>query len=111
MTTDWEQAYREELSLAEQDRQAGREGRARVRARRAAGHIVGEYLRRKALPDPGPNALDRMRFLQRVGGLPSEAYTLLTHLTMKVDVNYRLPPGVDLLADARRLAEVLLGEG
>lgn len=109
--TDWKEACREELALAEQDRRAGKEGRARVRARRAAGHIVGEYLRRRGLPDPGPNALDRLRFLQGMAGLPAEVYVLIAHLTMKVDVNYRLPDGVDLLADAQRLAEVLLGEG
>ena len=108
---DWKHAYREELRLGAEDRAAGNEGRARVRARRAAGHIVGEYLRRRGWPDPGPNALDRMRFLQRQPGLPPEAYSLLEHLTMKVDIHYRLPEGVDLLADARRLAEVLLGEG
>ncbi len=107
--SDWKQAFEEELRLGEADRAAGKEGRARVRARRAAGHLVGEYLRRRGWPDPGPNALDRMRYLQNQPDLPEEAYRLLAHLTMKVDVNYQLPPGVDLLADVRRLAQVLLG--
>ncbi len=110
MMANWRDAYREELALAEQDRRAGKEGRARVRARRAAGFVVGEYLRRRGLPDPGPNALDRLRYLRTLPGLSAEVYRLVDHLTMKVDVNYQLPPDIDLLADARRLAEVLVGE-
>ena len=110
MTAEEIAAFREEIRAGYEDRAAGMEGRARVRARRAAGHVIGIYLREAGLPDPGPNALDRLRYLRTLPGLPPEVYPLLEHLTMKVDINYRLPPGVDLLADAQRLAELLLGE-
>ena len=104
-------AYQEELRLGYADRAAGMEGRARVRARRAAGHVIGAYLQRTGLPDPGPNALERLRYLRTLPGLQAEVYQLVDHLTMKVDIHYRLPPGIDLLADAQRLAVLLLGEG
>ncbi len=107
----WKVFVLEELQAALQDRSAGREGRARVRCRRAAGAVLQEYFRRRGLPDPwGQNALYRMQFALTLPDLPPEARQALEHLTRRVDTNFQLPPEIDLVEDVRRLALSLLGE-
>ncbi len=106
--SDWRIFAEQELRAALHDRAQGKAGRARVRARRAAGAIAGAYLRQRGLPDPGPNALERLRALRTLPDLPAAAQQAVAHLLMKVDTQYRLPPGVDLIAAAQILAQSLL---
>lgn len=107
----WKLSVLHELHLALQDRRAGREGRARVRCRIAAGYILREYFRRRGIPDPwGQNALYRMEYALRLPDLPPAAQQALKHLTMRVDDNFSLPPHIDLVEDVLTLAHVLLGE-
>ncbi len=101
---------RAELAAAYADRRRGNEGRARVRARRIAGALAAEYLRRQGLPNPhGQNALRILQDLWKRPELSGPTRLALTHLLMKVDTNFRLPPGVDLLHDVQVLARELLG--
>ena len=46
---EWRVLSVHELKMAEAARLSGNEGRSRVCARRAAGHIAGEYIHRKGL--------------------------------------------------------------
>jgi hypothetical protein len=111
----WQSNARAELAQAEAARAAGFEGRARVCARRAAGHIAGEYLRRRGLPLRGlpfadPSAYSRLRYLQTLPGLSSAAQAAVALLITRLQPDFTLPQPADLLAEARRLAQELLGE-
>ena len=106
----WKAAAEEEIRLGLEERARGMEGRARVRARRAAGHVLGEYFRRVGIPDPGPNAYTRLKVLLAQRDAPTEARRAAHFLTMKVNFDLQLPPGVDLFTETQRLAQSLLGE-
>ena len=96
-----------ELEAALRARREGREGRARVCARRAAGLAARAYLTRQGYPMDRVSAFDALQQLHRLAGLPEPAETLLEHLTRRVDSQFSLPQEVDLLADARQLADLL----
>jgi len=106
----WKTEAEEEIRLGLEERARGMEGRARVRARRAAGHILGEYFRRAAVADPGPNAYERLKHLLALPDVPPEAHAAARYLTMKVNMDFRLPVDVDLFTETQRLAQTLLGE-
>jgi len=108
--TSWKTAAEEEIRLGLAERARGMEGRARVRARRAAGYVVGEYFRRTGAPDPGPNAYERLKLLLTLPNVPPGAAAAARHLTMRVNMDFQLPAGVDLFAETQRLARLLLGE-
>ena len=108
--TDWKQVTREELILAEQARDDGNEGRARVCARRAAGYVAGEYLLRHGITLQTKSAMQRMRYLETsVEISPAERETL-EHFLIHTTPEHRLPIDVDLIADVHLLARQLLGE-
>ena len=110
-TTEWQINYDAELKQAEQARSLGNEGMARVCARRAAGIVVGEYLRRQNLPTLGPSAYDRLNYLLSMPGMSAANREIAKHLTLRVTTDHTLPVDVDLIAEARKLAANLLGEG
>lgn len=106
----WKDYTNSELRQAEAARQAGNEGRARVCARRAAGHIIREYLRRKGSHPPSGNAYTRIQYLASQPDLSVEVYEKLAHLTMRISPEHILPIEADLIGDVRELAKELLGE-
>ncbi len=111
MEPDWKRWVQTELQAALADRRAGREGRARVRCRRAAGRVLEEYFRRQGLPDPwGQNALRRLEFALTLPHLPPEVRQALANLIRRVDENFQLPPHIDLVQDVLLLARRLLHE-
>ncbi len=83
---------------------------ARVCARRAAGLIIGEYLRRRQIPSPGPSAYDRLRLLLDLGGVPMQSRSIAEHLVRRVNQDFSLPDEYDLIEETRYLAQELLGE-
>ncbi len=105
---DWRAQIQAELELAEQARERGHEGRARVCARRAAGIAVREYLQRQGRPLRTPSAYDLLRLLQAEPHLPPDLRRAAAHLTLRVNEAFKLPPDVDLIAEARTLCEALL---
>ena len=104
---DWRAEFEAELDRARKARLAGNEGRARVCARRAAGLAARRYFESKGLNMPKAGALDRLKRLWLDPELPPETLQVIDHLTESVDEAFRLPPGVDLIADARRLSTLL----
>ncbi|MCI0521552.1 MAG: hypothetical protein L0Z70_15010, partial [Chloroflexi bacterium] len=82
--TDWEARFAEEIRQAETARAAGNEGMARVCARRAAGIAIGEYLQRRGLPDPGPNAYNRIQRLASLREVAPEVSRVASHLLARV---------------------------
>ena len=97
-----------ELEKAEQARRGGNEGQARVLARRAAGLAARRYLAQRGAPPPNASAYDVLHRLAADPALSPEMKDRAARLTQRVDEQFRLPAGVDLIEDARRLCEALL---
>lgn len=92
-----------ELLLAKQSRIEGNEGRARVCARRAAGAAAANFLNRKDdLAEP-TNVLQALSDFQNTKELPERVQLALTRLVQQVDQQHQLPPGVDLIEEAKLL--------
>lgn len=108
--TDWKHLTNTELKLAEDARQAGNEGRARVCARRAAGHVVGEYLRREGITIKSESALDRLRYLVSYSKTPALTKVTVDHFLVHTTPEHKLPIDADLITDVDLLARDLLGE-
>jgi hypothetical protein len=106
----WKEKANQELDQARQARLAGNEGKARVCARRAAGHILGEYFQRQALPDPGPSAYSRLQALLALPDLPPQVRELAGHFVLRTTPEFTLPVEADLIGEATRLSELLLKE-
>lgn len=96
-----------ELASGEAARSEGFEGRARVCARRAVGAAVREYLDLRGLPVPGASAYDLIAYLQNMPEMPSDVRKSAGYFLTRVDESFNLPAEIDLLAEARRLAQVL----
>jgi hypothetical protein len=108
--TDWKQLTKEELFLAEQSRDDGNEGRARVCARRAAGHVAGEYLLRRGIALETKSALQKIRYLETSAEISPTERETLEHFLIHTTTEHRLPFDADLIADVHLLARLLLGE-
>ena len=104
---EWRLRFDQELQQAEQARTGGKEGMARVCARRAAGVAIGEYLRLQGLPSPGPSAYDRLRYLQNLPTVPQGARQAAENLVTRINVDGVLPVEADLIGEARKLAQEL----
>lgn len=107
---DWKEKARAELHLAETARQAGNEGKARVCARRAAGHIAGEYLQRRGAPSRSTSAISRLQVLITLPDLEPQVRETAGHFLLRINPDHQLPVEVDLISEARWLAQSLLGE-
>ena len=105
---DWQIKFDREMRMAELARSQGNEGKARVCARPAAGAVVGEFLQRQGVSTVSVTAYDRIRMLEEWPDLPPGVSDVVDHLTMRVDMDYQLPSDLDLVGDARWLAETLL---
>jgi hypothetical protein len=107
-TPQWKSDFEDELRKAEAARLAGNEGMARVCARRAAGIVVGEYLRRRGIEFSDPSAYERLKLLSELPGVPPSAQELARHFLVRITPQGLLPIEADLIAEARLLAQELL---
>jgi hypothetical protein len=98
------------MKMADKARIEGNEGKARVCARRAAGIVADEYMRRHGISTPNMTAYERVKMLRGWPDLPEGVDAVVAHMTTRVNENYELPVDADLVAEARWLAEVLLAE-
>jgi hypothetical protein len=94
---------RDDLNKAAQARRKGLEGQARVLSRLAAASAVKAYLAKSDQPIPSTNAYEILVFYSQSASLPARVRFALDHLLMKVDQDYNLPDGIDLLADVEEL--------
>lgn len=108
--TDWQNRFEAELRRSEHARNSGNEGMARVCARRAAGIIAIEYLRRNGFSRRDLSAYAALRLLTTQSGLPPEAAAIVEHMLVRITPDHTLPYSADLPADALRLRQTLLGE-
>lgn len=98
---------RGELDQAEAARATGNEGKARVCARRAAGIAVREYFNRRGIRTEAANVYHLLSTLAELPDLDPELRGAALDLTRRVDSDFRLPAGVDLIAEARELCTKL----
>jgi len=106
----WMDYTNAELNQAEEARQAGNEGRARVCARRAAGHIIEEYGCRKKIQFPNESIYVRIKYLADQSDITPQVREILEHLVIRIMPDHTLPIEADLIAEVRALAMELLGE-
>jgi hypothetical protein len=106
--SDWKTKLENEFHMAENARSAGNEGKARVCARRAAGIAIREYMERSNIRAASASAYDLLNALLAMDGLPPDARQAAERLTLRVDEEFKLPEGVDLIREARTLCERLL---
>jgi len=105
---DWKNKFAAEIQMAVEVRALGNEGQARVCARRAAGAVLREYFQRRGLPVRSSSAYDLLKELLDLPDLPDPAYRAAEYLTLRVTEDFKLPLDVDLVQEARTLAESLL---
>jgi hypothetical protein len=95
-----------ELAIGELALSQGLEGRARVCARRAAAKAVRSYLIQNNFEAPNNAILCLEKFLQ-LPGLPPNQKRIVKNLISRVDENFRLEVGINLLEEARELVNIL----
>ncbi|MFZ6027662.1 MAG: hypothetical protein ACOYYS_08105 [Chloroflexota bacterium] len=100
-------AIEQELEKAYAARTKGNEGMARVCARRAAGVAARIFLQQQGIPVTSASAYDHLRTLSKTDGLPAPVQRAVAHLLARVDENFQLPAGVDLLEEAKTLVKML----
>ena len=105
---DWKSRLEAELERAEAARMRGNEGQARVCARRAAGIAIRQYLLRRGQPVRTSSAYDLLNLIAEDPLSTPEVKQAAAHLTLRVNEDFKLPAGVDLLAEARQLCARLL---
>ena len=95
-----------ELERGRRARADGFEGRARVCARRAAGVAVREFFRLSGTNVIG-SAHELLKQVEEQAGISPRAKQSAALLLTRVDEDFRLADGVDLLQEARALANDL----
>ncbi len=105
--TDVREKIEAELVRARESRAQGLEGRARVCARRAAGEAAREFLRQSDRAQGSAyELLQRLAVMQQA---PHRARQAAGMLAMRVDENFALLEGVDLVEEAQALFQALDG--
>ena len=107
---DWRAEIEAEFERAEQARERGNEGQARVCARRAAGIAVREYLTRHGIRPPSLSAYDLLNLVKGDPQISPPLKKIANHLTLQVTEEFKLPVEADLIAEAREFCEELLNE-
>ncbi len=99
-----------EFDRAEKAREENNEGRARVCARRAAGIAAREYLNRRGQKVRTRSAYDLLKILVDDPDLPPDTRLSASNLLLQVNVEFKLPPGIDLLKEAKNLCRQLFAD-
>lgn len=105
---DWNVEFNQEMEMALKARAKGKEGQARVCARRAAGVVLRAYLDKSGLPVRSPSAYDLLQYFLTLANQPAEARSAAEYLVLRVNESFVLPENIDLLEQALTLARILL---
>ncbi len=103
---NWELLFQTEINHAYTARLEGNEGKARVCARRAANILIQQYFKEQQLYY-SKNAIKNLTSLQSHIHPSHPAQGLITNLLLRVDENFKLPSGIDLVADVLQLKDFL----
>lgn len=98
-----------ELERARQARLDGREGRARVCARRAAGWAASIYYERRTGLRAPRSALSILKWLQGDESIADEICSAAMRLTTHVSASHEFPFDCDPLEDAQRIVDEFTG--
>lgn len=104
-----------EIHMAYQAQKDGKDGLARVCARRAAGWAIQGALAADEIDLNTPSALDHIKYLYQQNGSSEKVMQVLAHLQVKVEKDSRDEdaywplPNVDLVREAHWFVEELLG--
>ncbi len=104
----WPDDLERELASAREARSRGNEGRARVCARRAAGIAARMYLDRRGVHVGSASVLDLLSRLAEEPAIDAGMKHLISLFTLPVDTEFKLPEGIDLIAEAEALCDQLL---
>lgn len=96
-----------ELQHAREARASGFEGRARVCARRAAGLAIREYLIQNPKSFRSISLFDLIADKTVRDLLPPKIFDPLQRLSLRVNEQFQLPAGVDLISDAKLVITLL----
>ena len=99
-----------ELKFARGEQAKGKEGRARVCARRAAGWAVAAYWKQHLGDEPHPNAYHLLCWFQKLEDVPQDLRLAAARLTTRVTPNHELPHDDDPLEDAQAIVHSLMKE-
>jgi hypothetical protein len=110
MTAAWEEELQIEFERAKTARVAGKEGQARVCARRAAGIAIREYIARRGNSVSSMSAYDLLHLFSGLPEIEPDLKLIADHLTLRVTEEFKLPVQVDLVAEAYTLCIALLPE-
>ncbi|KPK92805.1 MAG: hypothetical protein AMJ88_09915 [Anaerolineae bacterium SM23_ 63] len=99
-----------ELDQAHLYRTRGKEGRARVCARRAAGWAVAVFRQERSGAETHPNAYHQLRWFRKLEDMPIELRKAANRLTTHVTPSHDLPYHEDPLEDAEMIVHALLNE-
>jgi hypothetical protein len=110
MAANWKVELHAEFDRAESARAAGKEGQARVCARRAAGIAIREYLTRRGYPNTSASAYDLLNLFSGLPGVAPDLKLIADHLTLRVTEEFELPLEADLVAEAYTLCVSLMPE-
>lgn len=105
---NWEENFYKEINLAIKAREEGNEGKARVCARRAAGQVIGEFLRRNGYPKEKSSVYARLQYLLALKNISPRAREAAYHLLLKITPEHTLPVDVDLIEEANFLKNYLI---
>ena len=97
-----------EINNAILARNIGKEGQARVYARRAAGIAVRRFFEQKNFPMQNISVIELLLSLINQPDIPSSARQNAINLTMHVSESFELPVNVDLIEEARSLCKQLV---
>jgi len=104
-----------EIQRAYEANEKGKDGLARVCARRAAGWAIQKYLELKGVSLNTPSVLDHITYLLKDSNTKPEVKKILNHMMQKVEKTslegdrYWPLPDVNLVEEAHWLIEKLLG--
>jgi HEPN domain-containing protein len=104
----WQEKFAQEIQAAYEARARNNEAQARVRARRAAGIAVREYLARRGIQPLSSSAYDLLKSLLEVPDVPARALKCAEYLTLRVDEEFKRPVDADLVQEAQTLCQQLL---
>jgi hypothetical protein len=105
----------QEIQQAYEANAKGKEGLARVCARRAVGWAIQKYLELKGISLNTPNVLEHISYLLNQSNMKPEFQKILIHMKQKVEKDpfeeesYWPLPNVNLVEEAHWLVEELLG--
>jgi len=104
----WKLEYQNEIDRAFAARLLGNEGMARVCARRAAGIVVEEYLKRRGFANQTHSAYDHLSIFTNFPNIDQKHKKIVGHFLLRVDKNHKLPSDIDLINEAIWLEKSLL---